>query len=402
MMDDIVGVWSLFRDPKNGFWCDSLWISTDIVTPCGPDNNFYSSAGTGMGLVTEVIMAEIGYQTKSEARTRLVQSLTNLLTDWPRETFSGFLIHYTNRELGILSEFSTIDTTICVLGALFAGNYFGGEVQSLALQLRDATQWSNAIEAGNLPGIVATVDYNTGAFGGDIRPFNEYYLVAYIANLTSPAGSEANKYFERYMSTSGEPPGDGIYPYHKSYEGYDLLTDYPTIFMSSFIPQFSFYLARGYQNNQYYAELNTRWLKADKLWWSSILTDSSTIWGKPVLDRVWGAGAGPCPSGYCVDRIENSEDLIVSAAIMAGFLPNTDTEELRQEINSQLEWLYENDVCSYPVNLESGASYKVLWRCSVKKQAWECPSIDSIDFSTSILGYASNFLPENFYNNYAA
>ena len=44
------------------------------------------------------------------------------------------------------SEFSTIDTTILVLGALFAGNYFGGEVESLALQLRDATQWSDAIK----------------------------------------------------------------------------------------------------------------------------------------------------------------------------------------------------------------------------------------------------------------
>ena len=45
-----------------------------------------------------------------------------------------------------LSEFSTIDTTELVLGALFAGNYFGGEVENLALQLRDATQWSDAIK----------------------------------------------------------------------------------------------------------------------------------------------------------------------------------------------------------------------------------------------------------------
>ena len=24
LMDDIVGVWSQFRDPDNGFWCDTL------------------------------------------------------------------------------------------------------------------------------------------------------------------------------------------------------------------------------------------------------------------------------------------------------------------------------------------------------------------------------------------
>ena len=33
---------------------------------------------------------------------------------------------------------------------------------------------------------------------------------------------------------------------------------------------------------------------------------------------------------------------------------------------------------------------------------WRCPSVDSIDFSTMILGFASNFLPVDFYNQYAA
>ena len=68
-----------------------------------------------------------------------------------------------------LSEFSTIDTTILVLGALFAGNYFGGEVENLALQLRGASQWSDAIWAESEPGILAVVDPNTGAGGGDVR-----------------------------------------------------------------------------------------------------------------------------------------------------------------------------------------------------------------------------------------
>ena len=30
------------------------------MTPCGPNNNFYSAAGIGMGLVTEAIMVELG------------------------------------------------------------------------------------------------------------------------------------------------------------------------------------------------------------------------------------------------------------------------------------------------------------------------------------------------------
>ena len=59
-MDDIVAVWRQFRDPDNGFWCDTLRLDSDIMTPCGPNNNFYSSAGTGMGMVSETIMAELG------------------------------------------------------------------------------------------------------------------------------------------------------------------------------------------------------------------------------------------------------------------------------------------------------------------------------------------------------
>ena len=58
-MDDIVGVWRQFRDPGNGFWCDGLWFSGS-TTPCGPNNNFYSAAGTGMGLLSEAIMTELG------------------------------------------------------------------------------------------------------------------------------------------------------------------------------------------------------------------------------------------------------------------------------------------------------------------------------------------------------
>ena len=228
--------------------------------------------------------------------------------------------------------------------------------------------------------------------------------MAYLANLTSPAGSKANTYFETYMSTEGEPVGAGNphAPIQRSYHGYDLLTDSSSIFMSSFVPQFSYYLARGYQTNQFYRDMNTRWLKADKLYWSLSLDETSTIWGIPVLNKTWGAGAGPCPTGYCVERIDRSPELIISAAIMAGFLPSADTEELREEINSQLEWMYENDVCAYPVHLETGAEHKILWRCSIKQQDWRCPSADSIDFSTMILGYATNFLPVDFYMNYAA
>ena len=69
-----------------------------------------------------------GYKTREEATINVVQTLNNFLTKWPRETFSGFMVHFSNRNHDALGEFSTIDSTEAVLGALFAGNYFGGEV----------------------------------------------------------------------------------------------------------------------------------------------------------------------------------------------------------------------------------------------------------------------------------
>ena len=49
----------------------------------------------------------------------------------------------------------------------------------------------------------------------------------------------------------------------------------------------------------------------------------------------------------------SSSDLVISAAIMAGFLPFADTEELRGEINSQLETMFRSVIMIlYITNVE--------------------------------------------------
>ena len=76
-----------------------------------------------MGLVSEAIATELGYLTRDEGVARVRLTLETLLTHWPRDSHSGFMVHFTNRNWDSLSEFSTIDTTELVLGALFAGTY---------------------------------------------------------------------------------------------------------------------------------------------------------------------------------------------------------------------------------------------------------------------------------------
>ena len=55
----------------------------------------------------------------------------------------------------------------------------------MANVLLQSVSWSDAIKAADKPTIFPTVNSNTGEFKGNIRPYNEYYLVAYLANLTS-------------------------------------------------------------------------------------------------------------------------------------------------------------------------------------------------------------------------
>ena len=74
---------------------------------------------------------------------------------------------------------------------------------------------------------------------------------------------------------------------------------------------------------------------------------------------------------------------------------------MKSTINNQLEWLYTNRVCAYETELPDGKKPK-MWHCSVRLLDWSWTSVDSIDFSTMILGYATIFLPENFFNTYAA
>ena len=143
-----------------------------------------------MGLVSEAIATELGYLTQKEGEVRVRLTLETLLSVWPRDSHSGFMVHFTNRNWDALSEFSTIDTTELVLGALFAGNYFGGEIFDMSQQLLQNVKWSDAIKAADNPRIFPIVNSETGEFKGTIYPYNEYYLVAYLANLTSTFDSK--------------------------------------------------------------------------------------------------------------------------------------------------------------------------------------------------------------------
>ena len=82
------------------------------------------------------------------------------------------------------------------ISKIFLGNYFGGEIIEMANVLLKSVNWSDAIKAADKPTIFPIVNSNTGEFKGNIRPYNEYYLVAYLANLTSSFNTKVKKYIQ--------------------------------------------------------------------------------------------------------------------------------------------------------------------------------------------------------------
>merc|ERR1712137_427357 len=287
------------------------------------------------------------------------------------------------------------------MGALFAGNYFGGYLRSTVERLAAKVKWSDSIDAAETPTIRPVADPDTGDMTGVINPYNEYYILAYIAkSMDSDPKSKASQYFETYHATSGEPVGSHGHPVQRNYWGYPLLTDQASKFMSSFIPLFCWYQTKAFQTNTYYKSMLKDWLQADMKYWDLITNDTSEIWGKKVKGHVFGCGAGAGhDSGYTVNRIDGDEEPIFDAAIMAGFLA-VDDASLRREINTRLNWLMDNEVCTYEKTLSNGHKATVPWRCSLKNPYWRAPGADSIDYSTMVLGYALNFLPNGFYGTY--
>mmetsp|Transcript_26575 Transcript_26575/g.68611 ORF Transcript_26575/g.68611 Transcript_26575/m.68611 type:complete len:142 (+) Transcript_26575:846-1271(+) len=141
-------------------------------------------------------------------------------------------------------------------------------------------------------------------------------------------------------------------------------------------------------------------MRADQKFWEVALNSSSTVWGHPVQGRLWGCGAGDSPAGYHVEQVNSSQDMVASGAIMAGFLPAANGTE-HAAILAQLQWLYDNNVCTYRRRTRRGDA-KVVWRCSVAQQGWRATAADSIDFATAVLGLGSASLGPGWFGAYAA
>ncbi len=139
-----------FQDPVTGLFLDAP----------GADA---STAVTGFGLAALAIGAQEEWMKAGEARSRVEKTLTTYLQLQNAASLGrddrgkvlpasqdGFFYHFmkagTAKRAG-RSEISVVDTAILLMGALTAGEYFGGEIKAMASKLYRGVKWEKFYDA---------------------------------------------------------------------------------------------------------------------------------------------------------------------------------------------------------------------------------------------------------------
>jgi len=146
-------MWDVFRDPATGLYCDNVY--SDSAHKCGNYlnapwyANWYSSAATGWGLQINAIEVELGLRSREDGYKRSLQTIKSY-KKWPRDPCTGFFSHWTSRQFTKSGEWSTIDTALGLNGMMFAGKFFGGEVETEAQKIWDVPNFTRTIMQKNI------------------------------------------------------------------------------------------------------------------------------------------------------------------------------------------------------------------------------------------------------------
>ncbi|MFG6150137.1 hypothetical protein [Halobacillus sp. B23F22_1] len=303
------------RHPKTGLYADSYKTFEE-----NPESKC-SIAATGVGLIGLCVADMEGWD--SEAGEKAILTLNAAMGNIDgcrpaRDEKTGFFAHFVDMESGenLQSEISTIDTSLLVAGALFAGRHFKEtfpEIEEMANDLLQEIDWSVVVANKDDGSIYMVVKDGQGTL--PLPAYNEYVLVAHLALIGQPENKEIqhlwhNNFSEKKMK---ELP-------QVNYRNLPVLTDTngkhgQESFLSSFVHQFPFYLVPEYAESPVYREFYKNACLADQLKWKELEDVPSYVWG-------YGAGANDgLHGGYHADQINNSPGDIASAYIVAGFLP---------------------------------------------------------------------------------
>lgn len=180
------------------FW-DNVNAANGLVPDRWPTPSFSSIAAVGFGLVAYAIGAERGWCTRARARDLTLTSLRFFARapqgPEPSGTtgYKGFYYHFLDTQTGVRhrdTELSSVDTTILLMGVLFAGQYYDRadagerEIRRLSQVLYERADW-NHFRSDGRTGISMGWHPESGLIERNWDGYNEGMFVNILA-LGSP------------------------------------------------------------------------------------------------------------------------------------------------------------------------------------------------------------------------
>lgn len=200
------------------FW-DRVNRKNGLVPDRWPTPSFSSIAAVGFALPAYAIGVERGWCSRAEARDLTLTTLRffSNAPQGPQERgttgYKGFFYHFLDMETGERFEkveLSSVDTSILLMGALFAGQYYSlpdpreREIRRLAAALYERADWSFFRSDGRR---AVSMGWHPES-GGDLIPanwvgFNEGMFVNILA-LGSPTHPAPDDLWQQWTGNYGE------------------------------------------------------------------------------------------------------------------------------------------------------------------------------------------------------
>ena len=195
-------------------------LTRDRVSTGSAPDDIASVAASGFYLSALTVGAERGWMSRGDGETRALTTLQTLTSGTPTE--HGFFHHFLNADGTPSSvpfpEVSSIDTALCIAGALQAGEYFGGQAKTLAEALYRRVEWDWMLDANLIMHQGWTPQ--SGLFGsyGSFSEAILLYLLG-VGSPTHPISAEAFYAFARPKGAYGGPDfvfteGGQLFVYH--------------------------------------------------------------------------------------------------------------------------------------------------------------------------------------------
>ena len=308
-------------NPSNGLIQDRARNFTSDIY------NHSSIASVGFGLTAICVAHSRGWISYNEAYERILTTLKTF-RDGPVQDKNGFFYHWLNMDTGArygTCEVSSIDTTLFLAGALFAGQYFRGtEIETIADELYRAADWEWMSNGTKFVNMSWTPESEFGSSYWD--SFNEGVLldVLAIGSPTHPKNIDC-------WTDMARPNG--------TYAGYTLIycSPYNPLFVHQY-PHIWIDFRRKEYNGTNYFENSRKATLANRQFCIDHQDDYATYGPK-----CWGLTAGDDPDGgyngqYGAEpRDAVGDDGTVQPAAAGGSIMFTPEESIEA-----LKYMYDN------------------------------------------------------------